>query len=264
VSSTLPVLSSLWVGERLGFIERLCVQSAIANGHHFRLYSYEPQKLSGVPADVDLRDASEVMPREKLITYSDTGAVALGANFWRYEMLAKGLGCWTDMDMLFIRPMQIDTEYIFGWEHEGWLNNALMLAPAGSAFVRDLLELPKPNARPPWFGPKRTILFYLDRLKRGRIGLEDMPWGTYSSGLVTYLVKKHRLNQYALPPDVFYPVRWKDARALYGPAEEIEAMLTERTVGVHLWHSRLGELKLSPPPAGSYVQKVAEQFGIAF
>ncbi len=260
----LPVLNSLWVGDSLGFIERLCVRSAIATGHQFRLFSYEPDKLSGVPEGVELRDAADVMPREQLISYSDTGAVALGANFWRYQMLAKGLGCWCDMDLMFIKPLEVRSDYVFGWEYEGWLNNAILMAPAQSDFVRDLLELPKPNRRPPWFGPRRTVLYYLERLKRGHIGLEDMPWGTYAAGLVTYLVKKHRLTEFASPPDVFYPVRWKDARTVYAPAEEVETMVTDRTVAVHLWHSRLGELKQKPPPPQSYIGIAARRFGVEF
>ena len=263
MSSQSPqVLNSLWVGNRLGYLERLCLRSAMATGHRFRLFSYEPDDLQGVPAGVELCDAAQIMPREKLITYSDTGAVALGANFWRYHLLAKGFGCWVDMDLIFLKPFDFGTDYLFGREYEGWLNNAVMLAPPGSAFVEDLLGLVRPNQRPPWFGPRRSLKFYIDRFRRGYIGFEDMPWGTYSAGLVTYLVKKHRLGEFAQSPDVFYPVRWKDARTLYGPAEEIEAQLTNETRTVHMWHSRLGELKQKPPAKGSYIQKVCNQFDI--
>ena len=259
-----PVLNSLWVGNTLGFVERLCLMSALGTGHHFKLYSYEPDKLQGVPDGVELCDAAEIMPREKLISYSDTGAVALGANFWRYNLLAKGHGRWVDMDLILLKRFPVESEYVFGWEYAGWINNAVMAAPAGSAFVDDLLSIPQPNRRPPWFGPKRSLLFYLERLKKGHIPLEDMPWGTYAAGLVTYLVKKHKLEQFTLPPRVFYPVEWKDARKLYGPAEEIEAMLAEDTLTVHMWHSSLGELKQAPPPAGSYMAKVAQRFGVEF
>ena len=53
MSSAPRTINSLWVGDRLGFIERLCVQSALATGHGFRLFSYEPSKLKGVPAGVE-------------------------------------------------------------------------------------------------------------------------------------------------------------------------------------------------------------------
>jgi len=258
-----PTINSLWVGDRLNFIERLCVQSALATGHGFRLFSYEPDKLQGVPDGVELRDAAEIMPRDKLITYADTGAVALGANFWRYHLLSKGFSPWCDMDLLFVRPFPNDP-YVFGWEHAGWINNAVMAAPPDSAFVHDLLNLPRPNVRPPWFGPRRSLLFYLRRLRTGYIGFEDMPWGTYSSGLVTHLVKKHSLTGAALSPTAFYPVEWADARTLYGPASRVERKITPETIAVHLWHSRLGELRLKPPPEDSYVGQMARKLGVKF
>lgn len=263
MSTKPPTINSLWVGDKLGFIERLCVQSALATGHDFRLFSYEPDQLQGVPQGVELRDASEIMPREKLITYSDTGAVALGANFWRYHLLSKGFSPWCDMDLVFLREFPKD-DYVFGWEHAGWINNAVMAAPADSPFVHDLIHLPKPNARPPWFGPKRSMLFYLRRLKEGHIGFEDMPWGTYSAGLVTYLVKKHSLNSAVLPPSAFYPVTWADARTLYGPSGVVEQVILPETIAVHLWHSRLGDLRNKPPPEKSYVGTIANRLGVEF
>src|SRR3546814_6297529 len=102
-------------------------------GHDFTLWSYEPGALAGVPAGTDLRDAAEVMPRERLLHYRDSGSVALGANLWRIELLAKGLGCWVDMDFIFLRPVTAATPYLFGLEHEGWINNAVVHAPADSA-----------------------------------------------------------------------------------------------------------------------------------
>jgi len=262
MSSAPRTINSLWVGDRLGFIERLCIQSALATGHGFRLFSYEPEKLK-VPEGVELRDAADIMPREKLITYADTGSVALGANFWRYHLLSKGFSPWCDMDLLFLKQFP-NEDYVFGWEHAGWINNAVMAAPADSAFVHDLLTLPKPNARPPWFGPRRSLLFYLRRLREGHIGFEDMPWGTYSSGLVTHLVKKHHLTRAALAPAAFYPVTWADARTLYGPSNRVEKVIRRETIAVHLWHSRLGELKLKAPPTGSYVGKMAKKLGVEF
>lgn len=261
--SPAPTINSLWVGDRLGFIERLCIRSALATGHGFRLFSYEPDELQGVPDGVELRDAADIMPREMLITYADSGSVALGANFWRYHLLSKGFSPWCDMDLLFLRQFP-KSEYVFGWEHAGWINNAVMAAPANSPFVHDLLTMPKPNARPPWFGPRRSVLFYLRRLAKGRLGFEDMPWGTYSSGLVTYLVKKHRLTRTALSPDAFYPVEWADARSLYGPAGRIEKLIRPETIAVHLWHSRLGDLRLSPPADNSYLGKMARKLGVQF
>jgi hypothetical protein len=258
----MQVLNSLWFGRGLSYLEKLCLTSAVAAGHNFTVWSYEPETLGDVPSGVEIRDAADVMPREGLLRYRDTGSIALGANLWRIQLLSKGLGYWSDMDFIFLRPLKFQEPYVFGWEHAGWINNAILLAPQESSFVKDLLAIPVPNRRPPWFGVRRSIAYYIRRLREGNLGLEDMPWGTYSAGLVTHCVKKNKLQSFALGSDVFYPVEWKDAKKLYGPSEEVEALLTEKTHAVHMWHSRLGNLVLSPPPEGSYIHKMCEHFGV--
>ncbi|NVD44751.1 hypothetical protein [Qipengyuania atrilutea] len=236
--------------------------SAKAAGHEFTIWSYEPDKLQNVPPGTDLRDAAEVMPQERLLRYRDSGSVALGANLWRIELLDKGYGCWVDMDLVFLRPFDFGQDYIYGWEYEDWINNAILMAPQGSKMVDDLKKIPQPNRRPPWYGPKRSLAFYWSLLRNGGMELEDYPWGTFSAGLVTYVVKRNRLSHYASAPEVFYPVRWKDARKVYEPAEVVEAMLTEETRTVHLWHSRLEGLRDAPPPKGSFIDKMCERFGV--
>jgi hypothetical protein len=257
-------LNSLWVGNRLGYIERLCLASAVAVGHPFTLYSYTPEVLDALPQGVDLRDAREVMPEEKLVRYSDSGAVQLGANFFRYALLAKGLGYWVDMDFCFLKPLDFKEPYVFGWEYENWINNAVLRIPANSDMAHELCSLPQTNRRPPWFGPKRTLLYYWARLSKGDIRVEDLPWGTFSSGMVTYVAKKYRIAEQAQKPEVFYPVRWKDAPALFGPASVIEEMITPETAAVHMWYSRLIRFIDRPPPPGSYVDVLCRKYGIDY
>ncbi len=255
-------LSSLWVGEKLGYMEQLCMRSAIQSGHAFTLYSYTPDVLRGVPSDVELRDASEVMPVENLVSYSDTGSFALGANFFRYALLSKGGSYWVDMDFCFIRPLNFSSDYVFGWEHEGWINNAVLRSPADCAFVSDLCRIPATNVRPPWFGPKRSLKYLLQRLTDGPVRVQDLPWGTYSSGMVTYLAKRHKLTGFAQPPGVFYPVRWRDAHLVFDDRESVEKLITAETRAVHMWHSRIIEMANKPPPKGSFVAAMCDKFGV--
>lgn len=258
-------LNSLWIGERLGYIERLCLLSALSVGHEFTLFSYTPRALKNVPAGVAVEDARQIMPEEKLLRYSDTGAVQLGANLFRYALLSKGVGYWVDMDFCFLKRLDFSSPYVFGWEHENWINNAILRAPADAPIVNDLMEIPATNRCPPWFGPKRTLFYYWNRIRRGDVKVQDLPWGTYSAGMVTYLVKKHRLLDAVQPPDVFYPLRWKDASSIFTqPAEFTEKVITDRTVAVHLWYSRLVDFVGAPPPSGSYIAKICAAYGITF
>lgn len=251
------MLNSLWVGKELGYLEVLCLKSALATGHQFSVYSYTPEVLK-VPDGIELRDAAEVMPECRLLRYADTGSVALGANLWRYEMLAKGLGYWADMDFIFLKNLGSDREFDFGWEYTEWINNAVLLAPPHSAMVKDLREIPRDNQCPPWFGPKRTLEYYWRRLRQGKITVADMPWGTYSAGLVTYVVKRHGLTGFARSPDVYFPVPWADARTLFGPSQDVEKRITDATMAVHMWNSRLVGLFDKVPPEGSYIARMCD------
>ncbi len=257
-------LNSLWVGEQLGYIENLCLKSAMRVGHEFVLYSYTPDSLKGVPRGVEVRDAREVMPEKNLLRYSDSGSVALGANFFRYHLLAKGLGYWVDMDFCFLKPFDFTERAVMGFEYEGWINNAVMYIPQDHAMVSDLLTMPATNRCPPWFGPRRQLSYYWTRLTKGTIEVQDMPWGTYSAGMVTYLAKKHGLAESAQPPSVFYPLRWSEAKLLYEDEEKISDTIKDDTCAVHMWHSRLEDLSKSPPPKNSFMHRMCEMCNVDF
>lgn len=258
----LRVLNSVWVGETLGPLEQLCVLSGLAAGHSFHIYSYDPDRLRGVPKGAEVRDAAEVMPRERMIAYAECGSFVLGSNFWRYEMLGQGLGYWVDLDLLLLKPLHFPQDYVFGREHEGSINTAVVYAPADSELVRDLINFPKAMRRPPWFGPRRSLNYYLKRIRQGPLTLEDLPWGTYGPQMLSHFVAKHGLEHFAADPAVFYPVSWHDAHELYEAAEKVEARLTEGTCAVHLYNSQLRELAKSPPPAGSFIAKQFERLGL--
>jgi len=255
-------LVSLWVGDRLGKLEQLCILSALAAGHRFQLYSYEPSNLGGVPAGVEVLDASSVMPRDRLLAYADSSSYALGANFWRYEMLALGLGYWVDLDVLLLKPFAFEDDYVFGREQEGTVNNAVLFAPSDSGLVEDLRTLPARIGRPPWYGPRRSLQYAVRRALKGRPRLEDYPWGTFGPGLLGYLVEKHGLSTFVQPHPVLYPLSWRNARMLYGPAEQVEAVLSDQTCAIHLYNSQLRELAKEPPPIGSFMAKQFAKFGI--
>jgi Alpha 1,4-glycosyltransferase conserved region len=261
-ASKLEPLNALWVGEQLGYLEQLCLVSGLAAGHEFRLYSYEPKKLRGVPRGIELRDAAEVMRSDRMVTYAGTTSYALGSNFWRYEMLGRGLGYWVDLDILLLKPFDFSRDYVFGQEQQGTINTAVMLAPSGSALVNDLRRVPEPSACPEWYGPRRKLRFHLDRLRGRPGGVEYLQWGTFGPLMLTYLVKKHELARFALAPEVFYPINWREAPTLYGPAAHVESMLSEETRAIHLYNSQLRELAKSPPPKGSYIAKIRDELGI--
>lgn len=258
----LEPLNSLWFGEQLGYIERLSIASALSMGHRVTIYSYEPGLLAGVPAGAEVADARDVMADERRVKLFAGKFKALGSDFFRYEVFAKGLGYWVDLDVLFLRPLDFPDPYVFGWEKHGSINGAVLRLPAGSPMLDGLRNIPETNWRPPFFGPKRTAKFYWQRLTRGEVKLEDLPWGAAGPEMITYLAKKYDLQRFAQPQSVFYPIPYDRAQDVFAHADTVRRRLSPETRAIHLWHSRLKELAKRPPPPGSYIAEACREYGI--
>ena len=258
----LPRLNSLWIGEQLGYVEQLTMASALSVGHAFTLYSYTPDKLRPAPSGVEVRDANEVVPYQTLAHYFDGGWAALGTDFFRYAMQAKGLGYWVDLDLHFVRPIDFEDDYVFGWEHETSINGAVLRLPADSGMVRELGEIRHVNWRPPFYGPRKTAIFYWRRLTEGDIRPENNRWGTFGPMLLTYLAKKYRVARQAKERSVFYPIAHRDWKLLCAPPETVKARLTKETRTVHLWRSVLIRGAGASPPPGSYLEAACREHGL--
>lgn len=258
----LEPLNALWIGDRLGVVERLTMVSAMSVGHPFRLFSYSPGTLSDVPDGVELCDANAVIGYAALARYFEEGHRALGTDFFRYTMQAKGFGYWVDLDLYFLRPLDLSDDYVFGWEHETSINGAILKLPSDSAMVRDLCAIPHLNWKPPFYGPRRTARFYWRRLTRGDIRPEHYRWGTFGPGVLTWLARKHHVADRAQKRPVFYPVRHRDALTLFGPPERVDRQITGETRAVHLWSSVLSR-EAGFAPAGSWLDVVCRRHGLA-
>jgi hypothetical protein len=258
----LPGLNSLWIGEELGYIEKLTLASALSVGHSFTVYSYASGKLRGVPSGVEVRDANEVVPYQELAHYFDGGSAALGTDFFRYAMQAKGLGAWVDLDLYFIRPIDFEDEYLFGWEHRTSINGAVLRLPANSDMVRELCDIPQVNWRPPFYGPRKTAIFYWRRLTEGDLRPENYRWGTFGPMFLTYLARKYGVAKRAKKRSVFYPVTHHNWKLLCGPPELVKAELTSETRTVHLWRSVLIRKMGASPPPGSYLEALCHAHGL--
>ena len=254
--------NSLWIGVRLGYIQRLTMASALSVGHPFALYSYDASGVRDVPDGVEVRDANEVLEYAAVARYFEVGWPALATDFFRYALQAKGLGYWVDLDLYFLKPVEFYGDYIFGWENERSINGAVLRLPANSEMVRKLNSIPAVNWRPPFYGPRKSAVFYWRRFIQGDIHPENERWGTFGPALLTHFAKTHRVDDQAKERAVFYPIRHADARLLGGPPALVERQFTIHTRAVHLWHSALSVAARLSPPAGSYLEAACRRLGI--
>lgn len=228
----LPIVNSVWIGKRLGPVQVACLKSFLRTGHKVVLHTYG--EVEDTPPGVIVADANQLWPEGRLLRYASNGSFAISGNLIRYQMMRQGLGLYVDCDMYCVRPMD-DADYIMGWQDAGHLNNAVLKLPPDSPAVIDLAAIDN-GWVPPWLSHQPPL------------PLNEYPWGTSGPVALTHFVRKHRLEPYTWPAEVFYPVHhmaWKD---LFNPGKTIEDITTPLTRYVHLWNQ---VTKPAPLVAGS-------------
>ena len=239
--SKLADINCFWFGGPLGEVDQICLLSMLKQGHKVRLFSYET--VTNAPQGIELEDAREALPRDEFIFYRASGSPALGANKFRYRLMKKGLGLWLDTDIILINPMIQDDEYIFGWESDGVINNAVLYLPSNAKITEEICNfVDQKYPIPPFFVP--TLRAELER--RAALGspvdIQDFPWGSYGPGALTYFVRKNNLADFAKAREVFYPLHWSEAHALLIAGYDFRRLITgptDSTIAIHLWNSAL-------------------------
>lgn len=244
---------TLWIGDALGPVERACLRSVIAQGHRMALYCYSKPK--GVPEEVEVRDASEIIPHE-MICQSWCARADLYSDWFRYELLKRGLGTWLDADIYLVAPVDMKKPYLFGYQDSSIINNAVFRTPPDSEILPRLLE-PFVNKELPKWMPRKTYLRIRARqLLSGAFDLTKIPWGTTSPYALTALAPEFGLDRLAEPIDVFYPAPWQQADWIADPSIALEDIIKERTVAVHLWNKCISHFKNEPAAKGSFLHRL--------
>lgn len=248
--------ATLWIGPRFGPLERACMLSVLRQGHELALYCYE--RPPGVPEGVDVRDAAEILPEDRVMRHR-SGSVALFANWFRYELQRRALGTWVDADVYLLAPLDAERPYLVGWQERSMLGNAVLRLPPDSPALATLLGLFAEREVPPWLGRRERRRARRRLEATGRTGLAEMPWGTAGPHAVTAALKREGLARWGLPADVLYPFGHRDSAWVADPARRLEEQLTSRTVAVHLWNELIKRFKDRPAARGSFLARLQEE-----
>jgi hypothetical protein len=246
---------TLWIGDKLGPVERACIRS-IARHHRMVLYCYND--LGGVPDEVELRDASEILPFET-VTAPWCARADLYSDWFRYELLRRGLGTWVDTDIYLLSPLDLDSPYLFGIESPKYLNNAVFRTPPDSPLLPRLLEPFIKRTTPKWMPWHKYAPRRLRELLTGKVDLTGIPWGTTSPIALSKLARELGLAQLAQPQERFYPVPWQEARWILDPKIELKDVIEEGTVAIHLWNYCISSFKNKPAPHGSFLERLQQE-----
>ena len=251
-----PDCVSLWIGDSLGPVERACLRSVLRQGHSIALYCYG--RVDGVPDEVEVRDASSILP-ESAIFRQRGGSVGHFADWFRYELQKRGLGTWIDTDIYLLAPLDGDSPCLFGEQEPGIVNNGILRLPKDSPVIAELLRPFERHTTPPWLSGRTYWRARLRQLASGKADFSRLPWGSTGPYALTAVLGRFRMMAAAMPSEVFYPVAWQKADWIVDPGLKLERMVTAETVALHLWNECIRGYKDEPAPEGSFLHRLQRE-----
>ena len=260
-------VGTLWIGGPLSWMEQLCLKSFVERGQTITLFSYED--IPNVPNGVIRRDGREVLDTDDFIKYEQKNSFALFADWFRLHMIKQNPGMiWVDTDVYCARPMDYDSDYIFGYELPGSdrVNNAVLGAPADSPLLAQMLAFTSDRYSIAEFLPKGQKAKMRRQAERGKpVHITQQPWGVWGPMMLTHFVHANGLSDKVQPLNAFYPVTFRDRTTFMRRAALAEGLITDETTALHLWASnkrQLGNFHAGLPPPGSYFEKLVRAHDI--
>ncbi|KAF0676804.1 hypothetical protein [Profundibacterium mesophilum] len=255
-------VASLWIGERLQYLNQLCLSSHVAQGHPVTLYCTD--RVQNAPEGVELRPASEIMDIPMQIV-AETSASFL-SNVFRYKMIKATGAIWIDCDAFCHRPFPDEMTHIYaGHGMRGALNCGVVAIPREGALIDSLLDyydnLPP---APPWFNKNQR-----KKLERQK---DDLPHAVriyraertaFGPQAFTWFAQQTGDYARALPSDRLYPVPFQLNDIFYDPHGRVEGWITDETLSVHLYTNGTRPYwRKNPPLENSYAWRKCRELGI--
>jgi hypothetical protein len=234
-------IRSFWHGPPLNPYLLLCLHSFAERGYPVEIFTYEGDH--GFPAWIAARDARDVLPGKSVMVYRrgpGAGSPALHANLFRLVLLERHGGWWVDTDVALLAP-ELPSAPIYFAAEEGHFTNAIMKFP-------------------------RAHPLLTEAAKAARAAGDDVPWATTGPTLLTRLIRKHGLDEWAAPSEQGCPFIYTDVLALFDPARAGEMMERARSsffmhLNNEIWR-RAGIPTNLGPPEGSFLDLRFRQSGL--
>lgn len=230
------VINSLWIGDRVGEMERLAMRSHLHCGHEYHLWTYTPLI---VPEGVVVEDANEILPQSEVFAYrigAEAGSVSAFSNLFRYKLLLERGGWWCDSDVVALKRFDFDEPYVFACERyrTGSCGPTTCVIQA----------------------PKNSELMVHCYEKASEADRRTLRWGTIGPLLLMEGVFSQRLDQYVRPVSDFCPIDWFDIAPLFLPGP------LPNSYAIHLWNEvwRREGIDKEQPHEGSLYAALKERF----
>ncbi|MCG7519401.1 hypothetical protein [Ruegeria sp. Ofav3-42] len=265
MNRNLPVIASFWFGSDLSWLEALCIQSYLDNGHRFILYA--AHDIEGIPDGVEIHPAGDILwPAPFELRPEDRQGVAVFSDIFRLRLMQKTQYIWVDLDAYCVKPFAFPSPYILGCSHSGNYPNGVLRLPENSETLALMYEfVTSANPTQPWRGGR------LYRRNRRRIrdgetwGIETLPWGSSGPKALEFFLRQTGEESHVMQADVFYPLATEDLRKLHDPRIPTTEIERDTVHSVHVYgHQKklLAGKTAGLPVTGSYLHRLCERHGI--
>ena len=219
------IVNSLWVGdyqskrylrigEPLSPLQIISINSFIQQGFQYNLYIYG--EVENIPDGVNVIDGNEILPESSIWYYNkgfNEGSPSAFSNEFRYTLLYKNGGLWADTDVVLLKKLELNDEFIFISE----MNNEKRQVTTSVMYSKD---------------SKQDIFKdCIDEIKN--IDKDNIRHGDIGPVLLDYKVKEFDLMEHVKPIYEFCSINWDELYKFFDGSE-----LSEKLVGLHLWQSR--------------------------
>ncbi|MGO1671161.1 MAG: glycosyltransferase [Sphingobacterium sp.] len=205
-------IQSLWIGPSLSPIEQMSVQSYLDNGHNFDLYCYED--VSNIPVGATVRDANEIAPKDRLFKDSHNSWAAF-SDWFRYQLLYKNGGWWSDLDVICLRPFDFESEYCFATERNIYsstgnntVTSCIIKAPAEANVLAGIIGQINENIKP------------------------NVLWGSFGPTLLHRHIHGSQYGAFKQSPETFCPINWNEIDQFF----DENFLLETDSYTIHLWN----------------------------
>ena len=260
------VIASLWIGQRLSFIEEIVMKSYLDAGHRFLLFGDErPAELMPGVEYFDYREVVEAPFAIGPGAYHNNGVFS---DLFRL-ILIRDLGVtWVDMDAYCLRAFDFPADQpLFATElSDDQVGNGVLYLPPSSPTLHEAIPyFYMDNPIPPFLPPEDRQALMARRDRGERFGIERLKWAVSGPYLLSYLLIKNDEMRHALPRAAFYGGMRSRRRPFSRLGVPLARIETEGAYSVHFYGRTrrfVRDENGGLPPEGSYLRLLCARHGI--
>lgn len=255
-------VASLWIGEKLHYLNQLCLKSHLIHGHPVTLYC--THAVDNAPEGVEIRRADEIMEIDMALVEATSASFL--SNVFRYKMILQTGAIWIDCDAFCHRPFPDEWEYIFASHGmRGALNCGVVGLPASCELMDQLLDYYEnlPDYPPWWNQNQRRKMDRQDTKHSLAARIYKTERTAFGPQAFTHFARQTGEVSRAMTSDVLYPVPFQLNDVFYDPHGRVEGHFTDHTVSVHLYTNGTKPWwRKHPPLENSYAWRMCQETGI--